>query len=94
MSRRHSKFKPETLYRQLEELAERLNLPVFLDKGPFSGGACLLDGDELIVLNKSTPMEQRNRLLAETLAGRDLGGIYIKPALRELLEQHRMPHTP
>ena len=92
MPRRRSKLRPETIYRQLEELAERLNLPVILDKGPFSGGACLLNGVELIVLNKSTPMEQRTRLLAKTLAGRELGEIYIKPALRELLEQHQTPH--
>ncbi|MEE9161644.1 MAG: hypothetical protein V3U35_01615 [Candidatus Neomarinimicrobiota bacterium] len=83
--------KPETLYQQLVELAERLGLPVILDKGPFSGGACILEGDELIVLNKSTPFEQRTRLLAEALASRELGEIYLKPALRELLERQGVP---
>ncbi|MCH7497513.1 MAG: hypothetical protein IH971_06655 [Candidatus Marinimicrobia bacterium] len=82
-------LRPETRYRQLEDLASRLGLPVILDRGPFNGGTCLLEGAELIVLNKSTPIEQRTRLLAETLARRDLGEIYIKPALREYLERHR-----
>lgn len=89
----HWSVKPETLYQQLVELAERLGLPIILDKGPFSGGACILDGDELIVLNKSTPFEQRTRLLAEALASRDLGEIYLKPALRELLERQVPPEA-
>ncbi len=89
----HWSVKPETLYLQLVELAERLGLPIILDKGPFSGGACILDGDELIVLNKSTPFEQRTRLLAEALVSRDLGEIYLKPALRELLERQAPPET-
>ena len=89
MPRRGPFLRPETRFRQLEDLASRLGLPVILDRGPFSGGACLLEGDELIVLNRSTPIEQRTRLLAETLARRDLGEIYIKPALREYLERHR-----
>ena len=79
----------EGLYNELEELAARLGLPVVLDRGPFTGGACLLEGEELIVLNKSTPLEQRTRLLAEALSRKDLSGIYLKPAVRAIIEDYQ-----
>jgi len=83
----------ETLYNELEEVAARLGLQVILDRGPFTGGACLLEGEELIVLNKSTPLEQRTRLLTEALSRKDLSGIYIKPAVRAVLENYREPSS-
>ncbi len=88
LTRKHPFSKLDVLYRELEELAERLGLVVILDKGPFTGGACILEGEELIVLNKSTHLEQRARLLAMSLAGRDLSGIYLKPVVRQAMEEY------
>ncbi len=88
MSPRKLNGRLETLYNELEEVAARLGYRVILDRGPFTGGACLLEGEELIVLNKSTPLEQRTRLLAEALCRKDLSGIYIKPAVRGIIEDY------
>ncbi|MFB0515383.1 MAG: hypothetical protein ACETWG_02115 [Candidatus Neomarinimicrobiota bacterium] len=88
MPRRNPFAELEALYNDLEEVASRLGYAVIVDTGPFNGGACLLEGEELIVLNKSTPLEQRTRLLAEALACKDLSGIYLKPATRAVLEDY------
>lgn len=94
MSPRKPNGRLEALYNELEEVAARLGLQVILDRGPFTGGACLLEGEELIVLNKSTPLEQRTRLLAEALSRKDLSDIYLKPAVREVIEEYFDPSLP
>lgn len=84
----------EALYDELEEVAARLGLSVILDRGPFAGGACILEGQELIVLNKSMPLEQRTRLLAQALCRKDVSGFYLKPAVRSLLEDYLDMESP
>lgn len=81
--------KVDAIYQDLEEVAARLGFSVILDTGPFKGGACILDGDEMIVLNSSAPLEQRMQHLAEALGRRDLSRIYLKPAIRLILDQYQ-----
>lgn len=80
-------MKLTTLYQELEDLATRLGLPVVLDRGNFRGGICTVDGEEIVVLNKSMPLEQRARYLIEAIGTKDLNGIFIKPAVRNLIEE-------
>lgn len=82
------------MFHELEEVASRMGLELILDKGPFTGGACILEGEQLIVLNKSTPLEQRIRLLAEALGQLDLSNVYLKPAVRAVLENYHELGTP
>ena len=88
MARRKPFSRLETLYQELEDVAGRLGYTVILDKGPFTGGPCILEGEELIVLNKSTPLEQRTRLLTQALARKDLSDVYLKPVVRMVLEEY------
>ena len=81
--------KVDTAYQALEEVADRLGFSVILDTGPFKGGACILDGNDLIILNSSAPVEQRIQHLAEALGSRDLSRIYLRPAIRSILEQYQ-----
>ena len=74
------------LVRELEGLAHRLGVAVILDTGNFSGGACILEDEELIVLNKSMPLEQRARVLSDALNEKDFTAVYLKPAVRNLFE--------
>ena len=82
------------IYRALEEVADRLGFSVILDTGPFKGGACVLDGNEMIILNSSAPVEQRLQHLAEALGRRDLSRIYLKPAIRSILDQYQRFNAP
>lgn len=77
------------LFQELEEVASRLGLAVVLDRGNFKGGDCILEGEEMVVLNKATPLEQQARHLAEALGKRDLQGIYLKPAVRLFLDRYQ-----
>lgn len=88
MARTNPAAKLEAMFHELEEVASRMGLEIILDKGPFTGGACVLEGEQLIVLNKSTPLEQRTRLLAEALCQLDLSNVYLKPAVRAVLENY------
>ena len=81
-------MKLPALIEELEEIATRLGLTVVLDRGSFKGGDCILEGEEMVVINKATPLEQRARHLAEALAKHDLQGIYLKPAVRSFLENY------
>lgn len=81
-------MKLDTFYSELEALAERLGLKIVEDRGSFKGGICRIDGEEMVVLNKSATLNQRTRRLAEVLVVRDLGGIYIKPGVRAALENY------
>lgn len=84
----------------IEELAERLGLqirhePIRLHEelGSRSGGACLLRGQHLIIINPNASMSEKIRILAEAVKGFDLDQIYIHPVLRDLLD--RLPtHKP
>lgn len=82
----------------LEELAERLGLqirhePIKLDEelGSRPGGACLLRGQRLIILNPNAGTSEKIRILAEAVRGFDLEQIYIHPVLRDLLDSTPAP---
>lgn len=82
-------MKVPALFRELQDLAERLGYAVVQDTGSFTGGICTVEGQEMIVLNRSAPLEQRMRYLAQALAARDMADVYIKPAVRNLLETYQ-----
>ena len=79
-------MKIPALYHELKDLAERLGYSIVQDTGSFSGGECTVEGQATIVLNKAAPIEQRLRYLAQALAGRDMTDVYVKPAVRNLLD--------
>ena len=77
----------------LEELADRLGIPVRYDKikpdedeAIISGGLCRVKGERLIIINSNTPTTGKIQVLVDALKHFDLDGIYILPALRDLLE--------
>ncbi len=82
-------MKKPALYRELQDLAERLGYVVVQDTGSFNGGICTLEGENMIVLNRSAPLEQRLAYLAKALATQDMADVYVKPAVRNLLETYQ-----
>ena len=79
--------KPEKLITLFEELADKLNIKILQDKGDFTGGSCLVEDKNFIVVNKRKPIEQRLKILAQEFSKKNLSDIYIVPALREFIEQ-------
>ena len=77
------------IYREFEDLADLLNIRLVTGKGNFNGDYCLVEKDKYVVGNKNRPIEYRVRRLASAFALLDLSKIYLKPAIRELIESER-----
>ena len=81
---------------ELEELAESIGLQIRHehiksddDLPNVPGGICRLKGDRVVILNSKATTRDRIRALAEALRHFDLEGIYIRPAVRRLLDKAR-----
>ncbi len=72
---------------ELIALACQLGLEVRVESGPFRGGYCIKQGNELVMLNRRHPPEVHLALLAEALRTQPLETCYLKPAVRRALEE-------
>jgi hypothetical protein len=84
----------EILLSQLEELAEKLEILVRdeninLEETSSTGGSCLVEGKYIIILNSKTSLKEKIQVMIKALQQFDLREIYIKPAIRELLEEYK-----
>jgi hypothetical protein len=75
-----------TIIDELEDVAQRLGFEVRIEKGNFRGGRCIMGGEELIMLNKRHQPETQLVVMATALRDAPLDTIYLKPAVREALE--------
>ena len=82
-------IKNEKLYSHFEDLAEKLDLKILKGKGDFIGGTCIVNKKKEIVVNKHKPIEQRLKTLANSFIEFDLEKIYVVPAVRAYIEEHR-----
>jgi hypothetical protein len=78
---------------QLEELAERFGIqiryePISLEEEGINlvGGLCKLRGEKLLIINSKAPLSDKIQALAQALSNFDLDQIYIRPAIRGLIE--------
>ncbi len=87
-------MKPDQLYQELINLAERLQVTVSEQNLKTSGvkvrsGLCKVKGQRLYVMDKHKSIHDKIRLLALQLAAIPHDDLYIKPAVRELLDKYR-----
>ena len=85
-------MKPDQLYQELIDLAERLNITVSEQNLKTSGfkvksGICKVRGQNMFVMDKHKSIREKIRILADHLADVSHEDIYIVPAVRELLEK-------
>lgn len=74
------------LIAELEQLADQLNLRVRYEIGDFDGGFCILKDERMLVINKKLTHARRAAVLAQALAEVGLDALYIKPSLRQYIE--------
>ena len=86
MKRRLDKKKTQLLEDFLS-LGEKCDIKIIHDKGDFNGDNCLLFANNTIVINKHKPLDQRLHVLAKCFSQINLENVYIKPVLRDLIEQ-------
>lgn len=77
----------EELLKELEELASRSTIGIRYEKGDFEGGFCVLKAERLIMINKKLPPPKRAAVLAQGLAEVGIDEIYLKPIVREFIEE-------
>jgi hypothetical protein len=79
-------MKADQILRELEDVARRLGVDVRIERGGFRGGLCLIDEEQVIVLNKRQPVESRLAILAQSLKSLPVDTVFMRPAVREALE--------
>lgn len=85
----------EQLLKELESLAANCGIAVRYEKGDFEGGFCILKAERLVVINKKLAPPRKASLLAQGLAEIGIEDRYLKPAIREYIEDElaRVPRS-
>ena len=83
-------MKPEQIYQELKELAEKLNITVSEQSLRQTGikaksGFCVVKGRQRFIMDKNKTIQEKNELLADCLAKMPHENIYVVPAIRKLL---------
>jgi hypothetical protein len=86
-------MKPDQLYQELKDLAERLQVTVSEQNLKTSGikvqsGLCTVKGQNLFIIDKHKSVQKKIRILAAQLASIPHEDLYIIPTVRELLEKY------
>jgi hypothetical protein len=76
----------EELIAELEQLAAQLNVVVRYEKGDFEGGYCILKTDRVLLINKRLMSNKKASVFALALHEIGLDNIFIKPVVREFIE--------
>ncbi len=79
-------MKHEELVTELEQLAAQLGLAVRYEKGDFEGGYCILKTDKILLINKRLMPNKKTSVFALALSEIGLDNVFIKPAVREYIE--------
>ncbi|MDD5476133.1 MAG: hypothetical protein PHU03_06425 [Syntrophales bacterium] len=82
----------EFLLTQLDALAEQLGIivrheNVLMEESSGAGGLCRLDGKDVIFIHAKTTAKEKVAIMVKALREYDLSDIYVRPAVRELLDQ-------
>ena len=78
-------MKPEKLLLELELLLESSGYKLRKERGAFRGAECIVEGDRLVVVNKSKPIEAQLSTIARVLSQIELDNVYINPAIKKEL---------
>lgn len=86
-------MKPDQVYHELKNLSEKLGISVqehnLRNAGiHVSSGLCRIKDQQVFVMDKRLSIREKTANLADCLRKMDLEGIYIVPAIRNLLEEH------
>jgi hypothetical protein len=87
-------MQPHHVYEHLENLAGQLGIFIRYENlsdsdAPTRSGLCMVQGRHLYIMDSSTTLSERIRLLSSCLSRMDLEGRYVLPAIRKLLETAR-----
>ena len=84
-------MQPEEAYQHLENLAAKLGISMRYDdlydpELPVKSGLCKVGGRRFYIMDKSKSLSEKTTLLAQCLCHMDTDGVYLLPAIRDLLK--------
>jgi len=79
-------MKIKDIYNELETTANNLGIKIHKDTGRFKTGFALVNDNQTVLINKTTPLETRAVSLARALMQIGLDDVYLKPAVRQYIE--------
>ena len=85
-------MKPEQIYQELKDLAEKLALNVSDQNLRTAGikvksGLCKVKGKDMFIMDKHKSIHKKIKILAAQLADMAHENIYLIPAIREMLNK-------
>lgn len=76
----------ESILRQLEALTEKMGITLRRESvASGAGGLCRVKGTYVLIVDSHASLAEQIRVIAESLQRFDLGGVSMKPGLRQLL---------
>ena len=87
-------MKPDQLYQDLKELAEKLDVTVSEQNLRSTGvkvksGICKVKGKSIIIMDNRLSFNDKNEILAECLSKLPHENIFMLPALRDFLNKYQ-----
>lgn len=76
----------EELIAEFQLLAGQLGITIRYEKGDFEGGYCILKEKRLLLVNRKLMSSRKASVLARALMEIGLDNVFLKPALREFIE--------
>lgn len=86
-------MKPEQLYQELKDLAEKLDVTVseqsFRASGiPVKSGFCIVKGKMHCIIDKNISLHKKTRVLAEVLFDLPHENCYVVPTVRDTIQKY------
>ncbi len=79
-------MKHEELIEEFQSVAAQMGITVRYEKGDFEGGYCILKDRKLLLINRKLLPNRKASVLATALREIGLDNVFLKPALREFIE--------
>lgn len=76
----------QSILQGFENLIQNLSIDLRYEKGDFSGGLCHFAGKQMLIINDKLTIEKKIKLIASELRSMELSHIYIRPALRKIID--------
>jgi hypothetical protein len=82
----------EVLLNQLKELVEKIGIEIRLknltmEEASSTGGLCRINEKYILFIHTGAPIRKKIQVMTEALRKIDLEDIYVKPAIRKLLDR-------
>jgi hypothetical protein len=79
-------MKHEVLIQELQDVATQLGVTIRFERGDFEGGYCILRDQKILLVNRRLFPAKKASVLAMAMHEIGLEDMYLKPAVREYIE--------